>query len=73
MTKQTEQITDSAKHIEVIPQRHREIFCNKQSNSQRYTTDWIFGWPTNVARNDKGQPLIFMHTQADREQLKRMR
>ena len=64
MTK-TKHITDNAKHIEVIPKRHREAFCNTQG-AGRYTGNWIFGWPTQIDRN------IFAKSQTERILLKKM-
>jgi hypothetical protein len=57
---------DDAKHQEIIPRKHREIFCNKQGCG-RYNTNWIFGWP---AVADKS---VFIKTDADRNLLKRMK
>lgn len=68
MDKETKRMAtnDVAHHVEVIPQRHRELFCNKQG-AGRYTSNWVFGWPTKADRS------VFVKTQADKDELKRMK
>jgi hypothetical protein len=60
------QSVDTAQHIEVIPRKHRALFCNNRG-AGRYTGNWVFGWPA------KADMSIHVKTQADRKQLKKMR
>lgn len=53
-------------HTAVIPQAHKDKFCDEQG-SGRYTNNWIFGWPCKANSSE------FIKTQAERNQLKRIR
>ena len=59
--------TMEVKHQAVIPQRHRELYCNKANNARRYSNDYIYGWPTKVDHS------VFTKTQAEKDELKRQR
>lgn len=59
--------TNEVKHQAVIPQRHRELFCNKANNARRYSNDYIYGWPAKADHN------VFAKTQAEKDELKRRR